>query len=71
MYYKRIMMLDGPYVDAAGQRWDVCAAFRVRDAKGVNVGYEEFPSLEDALAAWGLQLVCAAYDVCCPAAGGV
>ena len=56
MYYKRIMMLDGPYVDAAGQRWDVCAAFRVRDAKGVKVGYEEFPSLEDALAAWGLFL---------------
>lgn len=56
MYYKRIMMLDGPYVDAAGQRWDVCAAFRVRDAKGVNVGYEEFPSQEDALAAWGLFL---------------
>ena len=54
MYYKKTMMQDGPYVDAAGQRWDVCAARRVRDAKGVNVGYEEFPSLEDALAAWGL-----------------
>lgn len=39
-----------------GLRWDVCAARRVRDAKGVNVGYVEFPSLEDALAAWGLQI---------------
>ena len=56
MYYKKTMTQDGSYVDAAGQRWDVCAARRVRDAKGVNVGYVEFPSLEDALEEWGLQI---------------
>ena len=54
MYYKKTMIHDGAYEDASGQRWDVCAVRRVRDAKGVNVGYEEFPSLEAALEAWGL-----------------
>lgn len=55
MYYKKTMMHDGLYVDADGVRWDVLAARRVRDAKGVNVGYEEFSSLDDALEAWGLR----------------
>lgn len=34
-------------------------ARRVRTPEGVNVGYEAFPSLEDALEAWGLR-VCSA-----------
>lgn len=28
-----------------------------KHAAGVNVGYEEFPSLEDALEAWGLVVL--------------
>ena len=63
MYYKKTMMHDGPYADAAGKRWDVCEARRVRDAKGVNVGYEEFPSLDDALAAWGLAPVARFFSI--------
>lgn len=54
MYYKKVAINNGAYVDGAGQRWEVLAARRVRDVNGVNVGYVEFPSLEDALEAWGL-----------------
>lgn len=42
-------------MDADGVRFSISSARRVRSPQGVNVGYEEFPSLEDALAAWGLR----------------
>ena len=54
MLYSKCESPDGAYVDAVGTRYDVSAARRVRSAEGVNVGYEEFPSLEAALEAWGL-----------------
>ena len=54
MLYSKSESPDGAYVDAVGTRYDVSAARRVRSAEGVNVGYEEVPSLQDALAAWGL-----------------
>lgn len=54
MYYKKVMDLQGAYCDALGIVYDVHVARRVRNAQGVNVGYEEFPSLEAALEHWGL-----------------
>lgn len=52
--FARFESADGEYVDAAGVRFAVSEVRRVRNAAGVNVGYEEFPSLQAALAAWGL-----------------
>lgn len=43
-------------MDADGVRFSISSARRVRSPQGVNVGYEEFPSLEDALEAWGLRV---------------
>lgn len=54
--FARFESADGAYVDAAGMRFAVSEVRRVRSAAGVNVGYEEFPTLEDALEAWGLTL---------------
>ena len=55
MFFAKFECTDGAYVDAQGARYDVVSVRRVRNRSGVNVGYEEFPSLEDALAAWGLR----------------
>ncbi len=55
MYYARFESADGAYVDAGGVRFDVSVVRRVRSAAGVNVGYEQFSSLEAALEAWGLR----------------
>ncbi|MBR5878811.1 MAG: hypothetical protein IKY91_04610 [Akkermansia sp.] len=55
MLYSKSGSPDGAYVDAVGTRYDVSAARRVRSAEGVNVGYEAFPCLQDALEAWGLR----------------
>lgn len=52
----------GDYVNAAGQRFLVASARRVRNVQGVNVGYTEFPSLEDALEYWGLEQTTDALD---------
>ena len=53
--FARFESADGEYVDAAGMRFAVSEVRRVRNAAGVNVGYEAFPSLQDALDAWGLR----------------
>lgn len=55
-YYAKLTEPDGEYIDANGTRYSINAARRVRTAEGVNVGYTAFPSLQDALAAWGLCL---------------
>lgn len=57
MKIKKILDSDGVWMGADGQRYSLSVVRRLRDARGVNVGYEDFDSLEDALAAWGLQLV--------------
>lgn len=54
MKIKREMDENGEWMDADGQRYSLSVVRRLRNAAGVNVGYEDFDSLEDALAAWGL-----------------
>ena len=54
MKVKREMDENGEWMDADGQRYSLSVVRRLRNASGVNVGYEEFPSLDAALAAWGL-----------------
>ena len=56
MYYKKIAAAEGSYQDASGERFDICIARRIRSSVGVNVDYEEFTSLDTALAAWSMRL---------------
>ena len=55
MKIKRIQTDDGEWRDENGQRWALVVVRRLRNAAGVNVGFEEFESVEEALVAWGLQ----------------
>ena len=57
MKIKREMDENGEWMDADGQRYSLLVVRRLRNAAGVNVGYEDFDSLDDALAAWGLEPV--------------
>lgn len=57
MYFKKSPDPMGEYCDAAGVRFSIAVARRIRTARGVNVGYEAFESLEEALDEWGLCLV--------------
>lgn len=56
MFYKLILDEYGDYVLPDGRRCCVAAARRMRNRQGMNVGYEEFPSLEEAVRAWNLIL---------------
>lgn len=48
-YYAKCKSADGAYMDAEGVRYDVSTVRRVRSNNGINVGYEQYPSLEAAL----------------------
>ena len=56
MKIKKIPDSDGVWQDADGQRCSLLVVRRLRDARGVNEGFADFDSLEDALAAWGLHM---------------
>lgn len=55
MYFKKIKALDGDYISPEKIRYMVSAVRRVRNHQGVNVGCEEFATLEEALEAWNLM----------------
>lgn len=57
MYFKKLPDPMGDYVDAAGNRFSIAAARRIRTAAGVNIGYAPFGSLEEALDYWELSIV--------------
>lgn len=57
MYFKKSPDPMGEYLDAAGNRFSIAAARRIRTADGVNVGYIAFDSLQDAMEAWGFSIV--------------
>lgn len=54
MFFKKIQEPGGEYGDDLGRRYQVAATRRIRTAQGINVGYEEFPTLDDALRQWGV-----------------
>lgn len=56
MKIKKIPDSDGVWQDAYGLRYSLLVVRRLRDALGVNEGFADFDSLEDALAAWGLHM---------------
>ena len=47
----------GDYVNLDGTRYSIVIARRIRSTDGVNVGYREFSSLQDALLAWKLNRI--------------
>ena len=47
---------NGEWIGRDGQRYSLLVVRRLRDARGVNVGFADFASLDDALAAWGLHM---------------
>lgn len=54
MYYKRIAVSNGPYIDGMGQQYDVCCVRRIRSTQQDN-HYEKHESLAVALEAWQLR----------------
>ncbi len=57
MYFKKTPDPLGEFVAADGTRYSLACAKRIRTRDGVNVGYEPFLSLQDALAVWDLVSV--------------
>lgn len=56
-YYAKCKSADGAYMDVEGVRYDVSTERRVRSNNGINVGYEQYPSLEASLYTWGVTPV--------------
>lgn len=56
MIYRKEQQSGGKYADSDGVRWEVNCCRRIITPEGVNVGWTEFPRLEDALEAWGLRI---------------
>lgn len=54
MVYKKIQNPEGDYKDVQNVRWDVLEAHEAWTPEGMNVGWDEYPNLELALAAYGL-----------------
>ena len=57
MYFRRQPDPQGGFIAVDNTRFDILMARRVRSADGINVGYEQFASLADALEAWGLNVL--------------
>ena len=55
MKIKKVQDTDGTWVSVDGLRYTLLVVRRLRDANGVNVGFEEFTSLTDALERWNLR----------------
>lgn len=55
MYFKKTPDPLGEFVAEDGTRYSLACARRIRTRNGVNIGYEQFASLESALCAWNLS----------------
>ena len=54
MVYKKIQNTQGDYQDNNGVLYDVLEAHEAFTPQGKNAGWDEYPHLEAALAAYGL-----------------
>ena len=54
MVYRKIQNEQGDYKDSQDVRWDILEAHEAWTPQGKNVGWDEYPSLEVALQAYGL-----------------
>ena len=55
MVYKKIQNEEGQYIDAQQVRWDILEAHEAYTPEGLNVGWDEYESLEAAATAYGLM----------------
>ena len=55
MIIKKIQDAEGAWEAPTGERFTLIMMRRIRNAQGINVGYEEFDSLECALKKWSLS----------------
>lgn len=54
MVYKKNQNEQGNYIDAQQVRWDILEAHEAWTPQGMNVGWDEFGSLEEARQSYGL-----------------
>lgn len=54
MVYKKIKNEEGPYIDKKKVRYDILEAHEAYTPEGLNVGWDEFESIEVASVAYGL-----------------
>lgn len=54
MVYKKFEDEQGPYIDIQGKRWTIMEAHEAYTPEGLNVGWDSFESLEQAIQAYGL-----------------
>lgn len=56
MVYKKIQNEEGPYIDKKQVRFDILEAHEAYTPEGLNVGWDEYDSIEAAAIAYGLTL---------------
>lgn len=54
MVYKKIQNNEGPYIDKKKVRYDILEAHEAYTPEGLNVGWDEYDSIEAAAIAYGL-----------------
>ena len=54
MVYKKIQNEEGNYKDVQNVRWDILEAHEAWTPEGKNVGWYEYPNIEQAAQAYGL-----------------
>ena len=54
MYFKLNPDAAGDYIDKDGKRYSISVARRIRTAAGINVGYQAFEGIDEALTEWGV-----------------
>ena len=57
MVYKKIQNAEGSYIDGNNTRWDILEAHEAYTPEGINVGWDEYDSIEAAAIAYGLTLL--------------
>lgn len=54
MVYKKVANEQGSYIDRDNTRWDILEANEAYTPEGLNVGWDEYDSIEAAAIAYGL-----------------
>lgn len=57
MIYKKTKNEDGNYMDSNEVRYDILEVHEAYTPQGLNVGWDEYPSLEAAAEAYGLTKI--------------
>ena len=57
MVYKKVLNEQGAYADRNSVRYDILEAHEAYTPEGLNVGWDEYDSIEAAAIAYGLTLL--------------